>query len=158
MERSKKRVSERGAEDQDGRVKEPYHRRYYREHRADLRLRRRAWYQKNRERISKQRKEKYQEIPRVAIDQKQIKTIDGQRYFSIGAVSSFVGYDITTLRKWERSGVIPRAIFFSVRGWRLYSKSQVDMMVYLMRQLRSKNISKAGMTEILEARWKDGTT
>lgn len=125
--------------------------RYYQRHKEEIKIRQKAYREKNRERLNAKRRAKY--IPRTPWNPKLVDGPDGRRFFTIGAISEFTGYTTHTLRTFERWGQIPKALYANSKGWRLYTRAQTVLLVDLLKKLRNKETSKAHVAEKLKECW-----
>ena len=142
-----------------------YYERWYEENGSVLNERRREKYAKDpgyRKRVLSRNSKSRQKIRRKAIEEKRAKVaakklrtdgswktvtrmeeVDGEEveitYFSIGALAKILGKGISTVRVWEKQGILPETPHRSQKGDRLYTLQQVQT---LQRKLR-----KAGRIE-----------
>lgn len=66
--------------------------------------------------------------------------IDGKtlELFTIGELASRLDRQRQTLRKWERDGVIPQAVFRSGSNRRLYTRNQIEVIVRCVKKYNIK--------------------
>jgi hypothetical protein len=126
-----------------------YDRKYYAKHRLELRKKRQLKYQTDPEYAQRQRdrsrayrermKKKKGKKPRKKTNNppalrsynilvgkdKKIKTT----MYEIGALASFLDRRSQTLRLWERQEVLPRALYRTKTGRRLYTEDQVNALI-----------------------------
>ena len=72
------------------------------------------------------------------IDRRSVVTEDGVRFMSIGRLARLIGRQIDSVRRYERTGVIPEPLYFDTRGWRLYTVSQAMLMRRVFRRFENK--------------------
>lgn len=128
--------------------KSPYFQEWYDENRDDLNARRRERYAKdeayrekvqrwNRDARARRRKaaEKEEKKAKRAVKIQtsgQWKTVEVEvdgvkvRMFTIGALAKAIGKGISTIRVWERNGVLPETPYRSKKGDRLYTLEMVE--------------------------------
>ncbi|MDP3779300.1 MAG: MerR family transcriptional regulator [bacterium] len=58
-------------------------------------------------------------------------------YYRISDIATQVDRSITALCRWEKEGMIPKAGRDS-RGWRVYTKNQVEEIVQLIKKIKIK--------------------
>lgn len=119
------------------------------------------YYERNKERLSEKKRQRYKTdasyrealkksaklratlykaSKRLAKTDK-IKTIYGleEPYFSLKAMSRFVGLDYTILRKWQSTGFVPQPIYFKgKRG--IYSESQARYLRDFIEELKRNEV------------------
>jgi predicted site-specific integrase-resolvase len=59
----------------------------------------------------------------------------GQEYFRTQDVCEMAGISKSTLLRWLRSGVVKRTCLRDRRGWRLYSKEDIDRIASVANQV-----------------------
>lgn len=66
----------------------------------------------------------------------KIYTINGKdvELYTIGELADRLDRQRQTLRKWERDGIIPQALFRSKTNRRLYTKAQCDAIVSVVEK------------------------
>ena len=57
-----------------------------------------------------------------------MKVINSRKYYSIGEISEITGISITTLRFYDREGILVPAIRSEKSGYRYYSENQMDVL------------------------------
>jgi len=67
-------------------------------------------------------------------------TIDGQTYYRTSEVCRIVGISRNTLFTWCKKGTIIKVEHRDYRGWRLFTKTQVDIMKKMTKQINSINL------------------
>lgn len=130
------------------------------------------WYQKNKKKLSKRRKQKYQSDPEYRDRQLQAskdwrsrnpdyrnrKKDDQPKRFTIGEAATQIGSCPQTIRALEAKGMIPKAN--KGIGHRMYSEAQVALMHDLILYLQTvhyRNRSKpklAALVKNLKTNWR----
>jgi hypothetical protein len=122
-----------------------YNRRYYEQHKARLTRQRKKRYEndpeyrraqlRNRRAQAAREKAARQGLPVVPKKLRPGKRLELEfpngdsrvcEMFSIGQFAERVGVSLNTIRNWEQQGVLPRPIYFSVGGHRLYTSDQME--------------------------------
>lgn len=60
------------------------------------------------------------------------------KLYSISVLAEAIGRTSQTVRKWEVSGVIPKTPFKDPQGNRMYSKAQIDLVVFSAEKSKLK--------------------
>jgi hypothetical protein len=136
-----------------------------------------SYWQKEKDRINKQRREKYRanrafrkeqielatkyyhdkvKKPTV-VDRRMIVGEDGARFLSIGRVSRLIGRKISSIRRYHYDGIIPEPSFYDSRGWRLYTVHQAQLLQRTFRQYDDPQNTEVTrlvqVAELLKAGW-----
>jgi len=136
-----------------------------------------SWYEKNAERLKKQRRQKYkkdktyreaakararawydrEKKPQRPADRTTVVSPDGKTYLSIGKLSEMIGKAVDTIRSYHRQGVIPVPDAFNVRGWRLYTDEQAKVIADAFALFdRGELSSLTEVKEEIQRNWKGG--
>lgn len=137
------------------------------------------WYYENggKEKLSRKRRERYRKDPEFRERVKRcssnrykkmqenrthkpyenatvIQGSDGRKYFSIGHLAKHVPRQLSTVRSYIKSGVIPECNRYDPRGWRLYSFHEIQL---IKKALESFDKGEFGslqeMGRFLSERW-----
>lgn len=135
----------------------------------------RRYYELNKERLSRQRKRKYQLDRKYAerckklsresyrrrvgstgnVDRTVVQVGD-QYYYTSGHFQDLVGRKSATIRTIQRNGIIPEVSVVNKSGWRLYSEKQKDLIVELFNAYDSGKIKTLKeYTPYLREHWND---
>ena len=127
-----------------------------------------TYYENNKEEILKKRREKYkkdssfrkrQRIRTANIyakKKKRHKPVDKQNikgYLSIGKVARLTGRSISQLRHYHKKGWIPEPTAFDSRGWRLYTKNQVNLLIHAFKNMRQRGLTVEKALEPTKEDW-----
>jgi len=130
------------------------------------------YYRRNKMRISEARKRRYREDPnyRRKIQRKSraykrskslgrpkgiIKSTKGT-FFTIGRLSSIIKRKVKTIRAYHRNGVLPNPTHFDTRGWRLYTRHQVRLLVCAFESLdRGELDGLKDIRALVESEWEE---
>lgn len=82
-----------------------------------------------------------------------IKVIDSATLFSIKYVLGVIRKSRDFLDDWERSGHIPKSTYVDSRGWRLYSKQQIDLLDIAIGMYDKKEWNKEQVRIFLTDKW-----
>ena len=133
------------------------------------------YYEENRELISDLRKIRYQTDPnyREKIKRKSraryrkslkspdkklgytIKVVDSTTLFSVKYVLGVINKSRDFLEVWEARGRIPKSTYIDSRGWRLYSRQQIDLLDMAIGMYDKKEWNKEQVREFLTSRWEE---
>ena len=95
----------------------------------------RGWYSDpvNRARKLEQSKERHRWRASLLLTIGRVKV----RTYLLGELAGAVGVTKVTVKSWERSGVLPKAVYRTAAGWRLYTEVQVACIVETYREMSS---------------------
>lgn len=134
-----------------------------------------TWYEKNKKRLSAERKKKYREdrehrektrrrsrrywrekkAVTVPADRTLIRSPSGE-YFTIGRLARMINRQPSTVRDYHAQGVIPQPDYYDSRGWRLYTRGQAMLVQRVFRRFDDGDLqSLAEVSRILEEEWTD---
>lgn len=133
-----------------------------------------AYYEKNKERINRRRRERYKnnEEVRDTIQERnknyykkvssrrpkqdrRVIVSKGNSYFSMGVLAKKINREPQTVREYHRNGLFPEPSFNDTRGWRLYTQNQVIMLERLFKQYDAKEITKKQLKRAVKEGWND---
>ena len=144
------------------------HREYYRTNRDKLLRARRRRYRNDpayRRRAIAQAQRRYKEVvrgTRASVNRRVIVNAKGQEFYSIGMLADAIGRGVQTIREYERRGIVPMPLHFDVRGWRLYTAGQADLMRNVFLAVDKGDLKKSEVAAILRKNWRkkngDGQT
>lgn len=82
-----------------------------------------------------------------------IKVVDGVTLFTIKYVLGVISKSRDFLEVWESTGHIPESTYIDTRGWRLYSRHQIDLLDLAIGNYDKKEWNKEQVREYLIANW-----
>jgi hypothetical protein len=82
-----------------------------------------------------------------------IKVMDNMTLFSIKYVLGIIGKSRDFLEVWETRGHIPRSTYTDSRGWRLYSRHQIDLLDISIDKYDKKEWNREQVREYLNTKW-----
>ena len=85
-----------------------------------------------------------------------IKVVDGVTLFTIKYVLGVIGKSRDFLSDWEKSGHIPKSTYMDTRGWRLYSRYQIDLLDLAIEKYDNKEWNKEQVRAFLYNEWEEG--
>ena len=77
--------------------------------------------------------------------------------YTIGKLAFAIGRDTTTVREWERNGIIPRAGFRNKRGERLYTRAEIEALERIVNEENVQAgvaLANTKLTQRAFAEWK----
>ena len=84
-----------------------------------------------------------------------IKVIDEVTLFSVKYVLGVISKSRDFLDVWEETGHIPKSTYVDTRGWRLYSKYQIDLLDMAIGMYDKKEWNKEQVREFLTTKWEE---
>lgn len=84
----------------------------------------------------------------VAVDRRTIVDGQGRKFLSIGKVAELINRKPETLRKYHNESFLPTPKFYDTRGWRLYTKSQAELLMTAFKMFDSgklKSLTEVGI-------------
>ena len=82
-----------------------------------------------------------------------IKVVEGVTVFTIKYVLGVISKSRDFLEDWESSGHIPKSTYVDSRGWRLYSRHQIDLLDEAIGNYDARKWNKEQVREYLIANW-----
>lgn len=58
---------------------------------------------------------------------------EGKVYHTITDLANAIGVTSRTIKHWEKAGYLPRAYRHPIRGWRLYTREEIEELVQLAK-------------------------
>lgn len=106
---------------------------YYRLKREGKLASSKSYYEKHKEQILAYRKERRERMKKWFSAE---LVLNGEKVtmYSIGEIARRLGRDPQTIRKWERDGVIPVAMFRDVKNRRMYTQEQIEAIVKIAKE------------------------
>jgi hypothetical protein len=135
------------------------------------------WWDKNKERLNKERREKYHSDPEFRqlakeksrrnyrivrrrdnpVDRYAIRDANGNRYWTIGRIARIINRPIPTIRSYHIAGVLPEPTVVDSRKWRLYTSAQAALLRQAFKALDDPTDSTmqalADITAFVTPRW-----
>lgn len=135
----------------------------------------REYYQGNRKRIARQRRERYAydpsyrsmtkthankyykknrkpKNPGIALTVKKTKD---KQLFSIKYLADVIGYSQSYIRLLEKDGVVPVTTYTDSRKWRLYSKKQIELCITAFGERNAYRWDMNDIKEYLNKHWNE---
>ena len=63
------------------------------------------------------------------------KIIENKKYYRTSEVCRAVGISKTTLFRWFKEGIYGEAKRRDIRGWRLFTKEEIDSLIFQVNQI-----------------------
>lgn len=131
------------------------------------------YYQRNKERIAEQRRQKYQEDAKLrnkarararrryheqlkSPDRKvgyTVKKVNGVPLYTIQYAASITDRRPDFIRSWEKQGFIPKSTYTDSRGWRLYTEDQIKAMGFAFKKYDDGEWTKIQVRDYLSNHW-----
>ena len=84
-----------------------------------------------------------------------IKVVEGVTLFTVKYVLGVISKSRDFLDVWEQTGHIPKSTYVDSRGWRLYSRYQIDLLDVAIGQYDKKEWNKEQVREYLSDKWEE---
>jgi hypothetical protein len=131
---------------------------YYEQHKEEINRRRREKYNLNPERrqtVLDQNKDYYRRVRRKPGASRTVVHSSTGNFFSMSVVATRINRKPATIREYHRQGVLPEPLHYDTRGWRLYTKAQVLLLIKAFADYDAKKLTKAELTQTLAKGWLD---
>jgi len=134
----------------------------------------RDYYSKNKDTISEARRKKYNENPVIrerlraksmeyynkykkkdSIVGYSVKEADGQKLYTIKYLAKSCGYTAEYIRTLEKRGILPQPMYVDKRGWRFYTKLQLELVLTAIGYWRSNQWEWEQVSGYLFSHWED---